>query len=74
VDSPESWRQRSGGVSAKGLRAGGNDHCRAAALEMLQKRFETTAKSEIGGLSAAEGTEIHQESDEAHRRYFEETV
>lgn len=74
MDPPESRRRRPGGVSAKGLRAGGNDRRRAAAVEMLQKRLEEAATSEIGGLSAAEGAEIRQEPDGAHRGYSGETV
>lgn len=74
VDSSESWRWRSGGVSTKSLRSGGNDRHWAAALEMLQKRVEKTTKSEIGGLSAVEGTQVHRRSDAAYRGHFDEAV
>lgn len=74
VDPSESRRSRSRTVLAKGVRSGGNDRDRAAALEMLQKRVEKTAASEIGGLSAAEGTEIHRRSVEAYREHSDEAV
>lgn len=74
VDPSESWRWRSGGVSTKSLRSVRNDRHRAAALEMLQKRVEKTAKSEIGGLSVAEGTEVYRQSDAAYWGHFDKAV
>lgn len=74
VDSSESRRWRSGEVSTKSLLSVRNDCHRATALEMLQKRVEKTAKSEIGGLSVVKGTQVYRKSNATYWGHFNKAV
>lgn len=67
MDTPESRRQRTGGIPAESLLADGDDRDRAATMEMLQERVETTETVERRGLSVAEDPRIHRGSSNAHR-------
>lgn len=74
VDPSESRRSRARGVSAKGLRAGGNDRRRAATVEVLPKRVEEIAEDGIGGVSAAAGIGVHRGPDRARGGHSDEAV